>query len=173
MITHSYHKQGTKKKRPRGMPRGYPDNIPGFPRGRITVKTRQFSHFSPFPPCHNSTATAVLAPAPAPAPAELMTCSSSDARYSLRLVRLACGCEKGSALIDSPGCTNGSWTFFIGVLVRGETSESSPKKKNPKKRCALPQHYRTQGGLRVPCWCRQVWGRRVGLSCRLWASQLL
>ena len=120
------------------------------------VKTRQLSHFSRYFPCrHNSTATAVgkhnssrysywynswswklrwesrLSRLP-PAPAELMTCSSSDARYSLRLVRLACGCVKGPTLIDCPECTNWNWTFFIGVLVRGEISESSPKTKIEK-----------------------------------------
>ena len=57
---------------------------------------------------------------------------ATGTRYSLRLVRLACGCEKGPTLIRCPGCTNWSWTFFIGVLVRGETSESSPPKKIQK-----------------------------------------
>ena len=77
-------------------------------------------------------------------------CSSSDGRYSLWLVRLACGHQKGLTLIDRKEGTNLSWTFLIGVLVRGKTSESSAKQFFRKIRCALPKHSRSWGDLRVP-----------------------
>ena len=50
---------------------------------------------------------------PASAPAELLSCSSSDGRYSLRLVRLACGREKSPTSIDRNEGPNWSWTFLL------------------------------------------------------------